>query len=70
MNRFWQALAVAGAVSSWSASALADGKVTLQELAQLLQQLGMILGIKELETLSIEIPGAEPVQLGTLADKR
>jgi len=49
----FKALQVVGAISKWSETALADGKVTLQEGVELLGELGTVLGLP----LDLEIPG-------------
>lgn len=56
MGKLFKALTVFGIITSWILTALADGKVTLAELAELLQQVGEALGIKELRDLEIELP--------------
>lgn len=55
-GRLTMALAVLGILSAWMLSALADKRVTLAEVAELLKQLGQAMGIKELEHLEIEVP--------------
>lgn len=44
MHRVWLALQVFGLVSAWFSSAAADGEVTPDELAQLVNELGKMLG--------------------------
>ena len=45
----FKALAIIGIVSEWSTKALADGKVTTEEAADLGVKVATALGIKEIE---------------------
>ena len=49
---FFKAFQVMGIVSNWSVKAMADGKVTLQEAFDLVQELGHVLGFK----VEIDLP--------------
>jgi len=42
---FWMIFRVFGIVSTWSEKALADGKITITEAAELGEQIGGLLGI-------------------------
>lgn len=55
-HRMMQAMTLAGFVSTWLQSARADGKITLEEVSELLRMIGQILDIRELEELQIEVP--------------
>ena len=54
---FWRIFQVFGIVSAWSVKALADGKITLVEAAELGLALGTLLGIPT----NVTIPGAPEV---------
>jgi len=45
MNYFFKALQIMGIVTSWSSKALEDGKVTLDEAADLAKKIADVLGI-------------------------
>lgn len=62
MSKFMLALQVMGYLSVWVAQARADGKITFAEIQDLLQFLGTTLDVKELATLTIEVP-APPTAL-------
>ena len=53
---FWMIFMVFGAVSKWAEKALADGKITITEAADLGAQLGKLLGIPT--DVSIPTPNA------------
>ena len=56
---FWMIFMVFGAVSKWAEKALADGKITITEAAELGLILGGLLGIPT----DINIPTAQAVEL-------
>ena len=46
MGYFLKALQVMAIVSEWSVTALQDGKITVIEAGDLVQKLGLVLGVK------------------------
>ena len=56
---FWMIFIVFGAVSRWAEKALADGKITITEAAELGAQLGKLLGIPT----DVTIPTPGPPQI-------
>ena len=56
---FWMIFMVFGAVSKWAEKALADGKITITEAAELGEQIGDLLGIPT----DVTIPTAQAVEL-------
>jgi hypothetical protein len=43
---FWKALQIAGVLSEWAQTSLADGKIDADEIMELLKKVFGILGIK------------------------
>ena len=56
---FWMIFIVFGVVSRWVEKALADGKITIMEAADLGQQIGELLGIPT----NVTIPTPQAVEL-------
>ena len=61
---FWMIFQVFGIVSAWSVKALADGKITITEAAELGVQLAGLLGIPT----DITVPTGNPVELPPATD--
>jgi len=60
---FWMIFQVFGIVSTWSVKALADGKITITEAAELGVQLGGLLGIPTDVTIPTAGAAAAPDSL-------
>jgi len=64
---FWMIFQVFGIVSAWATKALADGKITITEAAELGAQLGKLLGIPT--DVSIPTPNAPDLVAAADADQ-
>ena len=67
MRRFFRAMQTPALITGWLQMSREDGVITLAEMAALLQQVGEIWGIKELETLEVRLPEGKSDTLGALS---